>query len=159
MAYYFVGRYNDAVDACDRALSRDPGRNIQMLTHPMLAATSAEMGRQQDAEGERAIVAHLWPFFDARIGQGFSQGLPDGGRVIAITDLEDPDIDGSGVAGLPLAKRPRGSPRVRRGEIRGKYLKYLNSRPGKQVGTGCRTIRHAAARDHTLEGLKRAGFH
>jgi adenylate cyclase len=67
MAYYFVGRYNDAVDTCDRALSRDPGRNTQMLTHPMLAATYAEMGRLQDAEGERAIVAHLWPFLDARI--------------------------------------------------------------------------------------------
>jgi adenylate cyclase len=67
MAYYFVRRYNNAVDACDRALSRDPGRNTQMLTHPMLAATYAEMGRLQDAEGERAIVAHLWPFFDARI--------------------------------------------------------------------------------------------
>jgi tetratricopeptide (TPR) repeat protein len=66
MAYYFVGRYNDAVDACDRALSRDPGRNTQLLTHPTLAAIYAEMGRLQDAEGERAIVAHQWPFFDPR---------------------------------------------------------------------------------------------
>jgi hypothetical protein len=37
-----------------------------MISHPMLAAAYAEMGRQQDAEGERAIVAHLWPFLDAR---------------------------------------------------------------------------------------------
>jgi adenylate cyclase len=66
MAYYFVRRYSEGVDACDRALTRDPGRNTQMLTHPMLAAAYAQLGRQQDAEGERAIVAHLWPFLDAR---------------------------------------------------------------------------------------------
>jgi adenylate cyclase len=66
MAYYFLHRYSEAVDACDRALTRDPGRNTQMVTHPMLAATYAEMGRQQDADAERAIVAHLWPFLDAR---------------------------------------------------------------------------------------------
>jgi adenylate cyclase len=67
MAYYFVRRYSEGVDACDRALTRDPGRNTQMRTHPMLAATYAQLGRQQDADGERTIVAHLWPFFDPRI--------------------------------------------------------------------------------------------
>jgi hypothetical protein len=36
-----------------------------MISHPMLAAAYAEMGRQQDADGERAIVARLWPFLDA----------------------------------------------------------------------------------------------
>jgi len=66
MAYYFLHRYSEAVDACDRALARDPGLNTQMISHPMLAAAYAEMGRQQDADGERAIVAHLWPFLDAR---------------------------------------------------------------------------------------------
>ena len=66
MAYYFLRRYGEAVSACDRALSRNPGRNTQMLTHPVLAAIYAQLGRQQDAEGERAIVARLWPFFDAR---------------------------------------------------------------------------------------------
>jgi TolB-like protein/Tfp pilus assembly protein PilF len=66
MAYYFLRRYSEAVDACDRALARDPGRNTQMISHPVLAAAYAEMGRQQDADGERAIVARLWPFLDAR---------------------------------------------------------------------------------------------
>jgi class 3 adenylate cyclase/TolB-like protein/Tfp pilus assembly protein PilF len=66
MAYYFVGRYNEAIDACDRALSRNPGRNTQMLTHPTLAAVYAQTGHSQDAERERAIVARLWPFFDPR---------------------------------------------------------------------------------------------
>lgn len=37
-----------------------------MISHPMLAAAYAEMGRQQNAGGERAVVAHLWPFLDAR---------------------------------------------------------------------------------------------
>jgi TolB-like protein len=66
-AYYFLGRYKDAVAAGDRALARDPGRNTQMITHPTLAAAYAQLGRQQDADAERAIVAHLWPFLDARI--------------------------------------------------------------------------------------------
>jgi tetratricopeptide (TPR) repeat protein len=67
MAYYFLGRYDDAVASCDRALARNPGRNTQMLTHPMLAAAYAQLGRQQNADGERAIVRQLWPFLDARI--------------------------------------------------------------------------------------------
>ena len=66
MAYYFLRRPTEAVDACDRALTRNPGRNTQMVTHPMLAAVYAELGRQQDADGEHAIVARLWPLLDAR---------------------------------------------------------------------------------------------
>jgi adenylate cyclase len=64
--YYLLRRYTEAVDVCDRALSRNPGRNTQMITHPMLAATYAELGQQQDAERERAIATHLWPLLDAR---------------------------------------------------------------------------------------------
>ena len=70
MAYYFVRRYTEGIDACDRALTRDPGRNTQMRTHPVLAATYAELGRRQDADAERAIVARLWPFLDARTFAG-----------------------------------------------------------------------------------------
>jgi TolB-like protein/class 3 adenylate cyclase/Flp pilus assembly protein TadD len=66
MAYYFVHRYSEAVDACDRGLSHDPGRNTQMLTHPVLAAIYAALNRQEDAKRERAIVARLWPLLDAR---------------------------------------------------------------------------------------------
>ena len=66
MTYYLLRRYPEAIDAGDRALSRNPGRNTQMLTHPMLAAAYAELGRQQDAERERAITARLWPLLDAR---------------------------------------------------------------------------------------------
>jgi tetratricopeptide (TPR) repeat protein len=66
MTYYLLRRYPEALDAGDRALSRNPGRNTQMITHPMLAASYAELGRQQDAERERGISARLWPLLDAR---------------------------------------------------------------------------------------------
>jgi adenylate cyclase len=64
-AYYLLGRYGEAVETCDRALARDPGRSIQMMARPLLAAAYSQLGRDQDAAGERAIVARLWPFFDA----------------------------------------------------------------------------------------------
>jgi adenylate cyclase len=64
IAYYFLGRYREAVEAGDRALARNPGRSVQTETHPFLAAAYAQMGREQDAEGERVIVTHLSPFFD-----------------------------------------------------------------------------------------------
>jgi tetratricopeptide (TPR) repeat protein len=66
MAYYLLHRFIEAVDACDRALSRNPGRSDQMIAHPLLAAVYAELGRQQDADKERAITMRLWPFLDAR---------------------------------------------------------------------------------------------
>jgi len=65
MAYYFLDRYDEAVEAFDRALARKPGRNTQLQAHAILAATYAEMGRNQDAEGERAIVGRLSPFLSA----------------------------------------------------------------------------------------------
>jgi adenylate cyclase len=64
-AYYFLGRYGEAVEACDRALAGNPGRHIQVMARPVLAAAYSQLGRDQDASGERAIIAHLWPFFDA----------------------------------------------------------------------------------------------
>ena len=66
MAFYLLRRYAEAVEACDRALSRDPGRVDQMIVHPLLAAVYAEMGRRQDADSERATTARLWPLLDAR---------------------------------------------------------------------------------------------
>jgi adenylate cyclase len=66
IAYYFLHRYGEAVEAGDRALARGPGRSVQTETHPFLAAAYAQMGREQDAEGERVIVMRLAPFFDPR---------------------------------------------------------------------------------------------
>jgi hypothetical protein len=36
-----------------------------MMARPVLAAAYSQLGRDQDAEGERAIIARLSPFFDA----------------------------------------------------------------------------------------------
>jgi adenylate cyclase len=65
-AYYLLRRYTEAVDSCDLGLSRNAGRNTQMGTHVFLAATYAELGREQDIKRERAWLARSWPFFDAR---------------------------------------------------------------------------------------------
>ena len=69
-AYYFLSRYSEAVEAGDRALARGLGRSGQVLIHPFLAAAYAEMGRNQDAEGEQVIVMRLWPLFNARMFAG-----------------------------------------------------------------------------------------
>ena len=69
-AYFFLGRYAEAVESCDRALSRGPSRTVQLQAHPFLAATYAEMGRNQEAEGERMVVLHLAPFFNSQIFAG-----------------------------------------------------------------------------------------
>jgi TolB-like protein/tetratricopeptide (TPR) repeat protein len=66
MAYYFLRRYSEAVDACDRGLSQKVGRNTQTTARPVLAAAYAALNRPEDAKRERAIVAGLWPSLDAR---------------------------------------------------------------------------------------------
>jgi hypothetical protein len=66
MAYYLLRRYAEAVDACDLGLSRNAGRNTQMTTHVILAATYAALNREPDVRRERAVLARLWPFLDAK---------------------------------------------------------------------------------------------
>ena len=65
LAKYFLGQYAEAVTALDRALARDAGRAIQLYARPVLVASYARLGQQQDVERERAFVARLVPFFDA----------------------------------------------------------------------------------------------
>ena len=69
-AYYFLGRYGEAVAAGDRTLARSSGRMIQTQIHPFLAAAYAELGRNQDAASEREVSMHLSPFFNAEIFAG-----------------------------------------------------------------------------------------
>jgi adenylate cyclase len=66
VTYYLLRRYADAIDACNRGLSSNSGRNEQMIAHPTLAAAYAEAGRKADADTERAIAMRLWPLLDAR---------------------------------------------------------------------------------------------
>jgi tetratricopeptide (TPR) repeat protein len=72
LAYYFLGRYDEAVEALDRALARNSGRNTQILTHAVLAAVYAEMGRDQDAENERVVVTHLSPLLSGQKVNSFN---------------------------------------------------------------------------------------
>jgi TolB-like protein/class 3 adenylate cyclase len=65
IAKYFLGQYEEVVAALDRALARSPGRVIQLNARPVLAAAHARLGKQKDADRERAIIARLAPFFDA----------------------------------------------------------------------------------------------
>jgi adenylate cyclase len=63
---YLLGQYGEAIDALDRTLAHNPGRMNQLMAHPVLAATYARLGRQQDVERERALIARLAPFFDSQ---------------------------------------------------------------------------------------------
>jgi adenylate cyclase len=64
-AYYFLGRYGEAVEVLDRALAGNLGRNTQLVGRSILAATYAQLGRQQDTERERNTAMHMAPFFKA----------------------------------------------------------------------------------------------
>jgi len=65
MAFYFLDRYGEAVEAIDRALVGNLGRNTQLMGRPVLAATYAQLNRPQDAERERTAAIRMSPFVDA----------------------------------------------------------------------------------------------
>jgi len=62
IAYYFLARYGNAVEAMDRALAGNLGRNTQLMGRTVLAATYGELDRRQEAERERAAVMRMAPF-------------------------------------------------------------------------------------------------
>jgi hypothetical protein len=65
MTYYFLNRYGEAVEALDRALAGNLGRNTQQMGRSVLAATYGELDRPRDAERERATVLRMAPFLSA----------------------------------------------------------------------------------------------
>jgi TolB-like protein/cytochrome c-type biogenesis protein CcmH/NrfG len=65
IAYYFLARYGEAVEAIDRGLAGSLGRNLQLMGRTILAATYAQLGRDQDAGRERALVIRMAPFLNA----------------------------------------------------------------------------------------------
>ena len=65
MAYYLLDRYGEAVEAVDRALAGNLGRNTQLMGRPVLAASYAQLNKPQDAERERTTVMRMSPFLDA----------------------------------------------------------------------------------------------
>ncbi len=60
--YYFLGRYRESVEAMDRGLAGNLGRNTQLTGRAVLAASYAQLDRRQDAERERAAVMRMAPF-------------------------------------------------------------------------------------------------
>src|SRR5215469_8934685 len=79
IAYYFLARYPEAVEAMDRGLTGSLGRNLQLMGRTILAATYAQLGRDQDAGRERASVMRMAPFLSAeRFASQFgTQGARD----------------------------------------------------------------------------------
>jgi len=65
IAYYFLARYSEAVEAMDRGLAGNLGRNTQLMGRSILAATYAQLDRRQEAERERATVIRMAPFLAA----------------------------------------------------------------------------------------------
>jgi class 3 adenylate cyclase/TolB-like protein len=65
VSLYFLDRYGEAVEAMDRGLAGNLGRNTQLMGRPILAAAYAELGRPQDAERERIAVMRMAPFLNA----------------------------------------------------------------------------------------------
>jgi adenylate cyclase len=63
---YALGQYDEAIGTLDRALTRNPGRMNQLMVHPVLAASYARLGRQQDVQRERAVIGRIAPFFDSQ---------------------------------------------------------------------------------------------
>jgi adenylate cyclase len=61
-AYYFLGRYRESVEAMDRGLAGNLGRNTQLTGRSVLAASYAQLDRRQDADRERAAVMRMAPF-------------------------------------------------------------------------------------------------
>jgi len=60
-AYYFVGRYGDAVKVQEAAIREDPQ---EYFIHAGLAAAYAQLGRTADAARAAKDTLRTWPFFD-----------------------------------------------------------------------------------------------
>lgn len=65
IASYLLSRYGQAVEALDRALALNLGRNTQLIGRSVLAAAYAELDRAEDAARERNAAMQLSPFLDA----------------------------------------------------------------------------------------------
>jgi len=65
MACYFLDRYPEAVEAMDRAVAGNPGRNTQLMGRTFLAASYAELDKRQGVERERAAVLRMALFQSA----------------------------------------------------------------------------------------------
>jgi adenylate cyclase len=65
MAYYFLDRYGQSIEAMDHALAGSLGLNTQVSGRSILAAAYAQLDRRPDAERERTAVTRIAPFLNA----------------------------------------------------------------------------------------------
>jgi adenylate cyclase len=68
--YYFLGRYRESVEAMDRGLAGNLGRNTQLTGRAVLAASYAQLDRRQDADRERNVVMRMAPFLSTELFAG-----------------------------------------------------------------------------------------
>jgi class 3 adenylate cyclase/TolB-like protein/Flp pilus assembly protein TadD len=88
-AYYLSGRYEDAVRALEHGHVRESTHVLQVYRHVALAATYAQLGRDEDAALARSALLRLNPFFeieafvrqfrDPRQGASVGEGLAKAG--------------------------------------------------------------------------------
>jgi TolB-like protein/Tfp pilus assembly protein PilF len=64
-AYYFLDQYSESIEALDRALAGNLGRNTQVTGRSVLAAAYAQLDRRPDAGRERTAVMRIAPLLDA----------------------------------------------------------------------------------------------
>ena len=64
-AYYFLDLYGESVEAMDRALAGNLGRNTQIMGRSVLAAAYAQLDRRPEAERARSAAMRIAPFLDA----------------------------------------------------------------------------------------------
>jgi adenylate cyclase len=69
-AYYLAGRYEEALDALQKALPLNPNF---LPTHETLAIVYSELGREEEARAEVAEVLRLSPNYSL---EGLRQRLP-----------------------------------------------------------------------------------
>jgi adenylate cyclase len=79
MAYYFLDRYGEGIEAMDRALAGNLARNTELMARPVLAATYAQLDRPREAERERDAVMRMAPLLNAErfAGQFGTQSARD----------------------------------------------------------------------------------
>jgi tetratricopeptide (TPR) repeat protein len=72
-AYALTGRYEEAIGACQQALTHKPDWSVRLLSHLRLAASYSELGREEEARAEIAEVLKLNPQFSL---EGIRQRWP-----------------------------------------------------------------------------------
>ena len=108
MAYYFLGRYDEAIEAGDRALARNPGRSIQ------INGASSSCGRLCRRWAETRMPRASAPSSRVCRRSSMPSGLP---RQFGTQEARDHMLEGLKKAGFTEATGSRTSAKFDRGLI------------------------------------------